>query len=131
MEHRQQVCHWFTVDVFDHLKHGGRVSSAAAVVGTALQIKPLLHVDQEGKLAVAEKPRGRKQAIHAQLARMERGLGSTNFKNSCDRSWRLPGWGKAAGGIRSLETIYAMQQAGCNRFGIGLSSALTLFRDIP
>lgn len=38
---------------------------------------------------------------------------------------------KAAGGIRSLETIYAMQQAGCNRFGIGLSSALTLFRDIP
>ena len=41
VEHRQQVCHWFTVDVFDHLKHGGRVSSAAAVVGTALQIKPL------------------------------------------------------------------------------------------
>ncbi len=73
VEHRQQVCHWFTVDVFDHLKHGGRVSSAAAVVGTALQIKPLLHVDQEGKLAVAEKPRGRKQAIHAQLARMEQG----------------------------------------------------------
>lgn len=73
VEHRQQVCHWFTVDVFDHLKHGGRVSSAAAVVGTALQIKPLLHVDQEGKLAVAEKPRGRKQAIHAQLARMEWG----------------------------------------------------------
>ena len=73
VEHRQQVCHWFTVDMFDHLKHGGRVSSAAAVVGTALQIKPLLHVDQEGKLAVAEKPRGRKQAIHAQLARMEQG----------------------------------------------------------
>lgn len=73
VEHRQQVCHWFTVDVFDHLKHGGRVSSAAAVVGTALQIKPLLHVDQEGKLAVAEKPRGRKQAIHVQLARMEWG----------------------------------------------------------
>jgi len=65
VEHRQQVCHWFTVDVFDHLKHSGRVSSAAAVVGTALQIKPLLHVDQEGKLAVAEKPRGRKQAINA------------------------------------------------------------------
>ena len=38
---------------------------------------------------------------------------------------------KAAGGIRSLETICAMEQAGCNRFGMGLSSALALFRDIP
>lgn len=38
---------------------------------------------------------------------------------------------KAAGGIRSLETIRAMEQAGCSRFGIGLSSALALFRDIP
>lgn len=72
-EHRLQVCHWFTVDIFDHLRHGGRVSSAAAVVGTALQIKPLLHVDQAGKLAVVEKPRGRKRAICAQLARMEQG----------------------------------------------------------
>ncbi len=71
--HRLQVCHWFTVDVFDHLQHGGRVSAATAVVGTALQIKPLLHVDEEGKLAVMEKPRGRKRAIQAQLAHMEAG----------------------------------------------------------
>ncbi|MGI5912662.1 MAG: DegV family protein [Syntrophomonadaceae bacterium] len=72
-EHRLQICHWFTVDVFDHLRHGGRVSSAAAAVGTVLQIKPLLHVDDEGKLAVVEKPRGRKRAISTQLARMEQG----------------------------------------------------------
>lgn len=72
-EHRLKVCHWFTVDVFDHLRHGGRVSAAAAVLGTALQIKPMLHVDAEGRLAVMEKPRGRKQAISAQLARMEQG----------------------------------------------------------
>lgn len=68
---RLKVCHWFTVDVFDHLRRGGRVSAGTAVLGTALQIKPLLHVDNEGMLAVAEKPRGRRQAIRAQLARME------------------------------------------------------------
>lgn len=66
----RKVCHWFTVDVFDHLRHGGRVSAAAAVVGTALQIKPMLHVNNEGRLEVAEKPRGRKNAMAAQMARM-------------------------------------------------------------
>lgn len=71
--HRLEVCHWFTVDVFDHLRRGGRVSAGTAVLGTALQIKPLLHVNQNGELAVTEKPRGRKQAIRAQLAQMERG----------------------------------------------------------
>ena len=39
-----RVCHWFTVDTFDHLKHGGRISSTAAAVGSVLNIKPLLHV---------------------------------------------------------------------------------------
>lgn len=70
-ENRLKICHWFTVDSFDHLKHGGRVSAAAAAVGTMLQIKPLLHVDEEGKLRVAEKPRGRKQAIRTQVAHMK------------------------------------------------------------
>lgn len=72
-QYRLKVCHWFTVDVFDHLRRGGRVSAGTAVLGTALQIKPLLHVDQNGALAVVEKPRGRKQAIKAQLAKMEQG----------------------------------------------------------
>ncbi len=68
-----KVCHWFTVDVFDHLKHGGRVSSATAALGTALQIKPMLHVNEAGRLEVAGKPRGRKRAIAAQLAKMDAG----------------------------------------------------------
>lgn len=72
-EHRLLVCHWFTVDTFDHLRHGGRVSAMAAAAGTLLQIKPLLHVDAEGKLQVAEKPRGRRRATESQLARMEQG----------------------------------------------------------
>ncbi len=66
-EHRLEVCHWFTVDVFEHLRHGGRVSAAAAVAGSALGIKPLLHVDDRECLQVAEKPRGRKKAIAAQM----------------------------------------------------------------
>jgi len=72
-ENSLKVCHWFTVDVFDHLKHGGRVSAATAVFGTALQIKPMLHVDNEGHLEVVEKPRGRKHAIAAQVAQMDAG----------------------------------------------------------
>ncbi|MDO4343764.1 MAG: DegV family protein [Eubacteriales bacterium] len=71
--HRMQVCHWFTVDTFEHLRHGGRVSGAAAAIGTVLNIKPLLHVDEQGQLAVAEKPRGRKRAISAQISRMKQG----------------------------------------------------------
>lgn len=69
--HRLEINHWFTVDVFDHLRRGGRVSAATAVFGTALQIKPLLLVNGDGTLEVAEKPRGRRQAIRAQMARME------------------------------------------------------------
>jgi len=68
-----KVCHWFTVDTFTHLRHGGRISAAAAVMGTALQIKPLLHVDEVGKLQVVEKVRGRNKAFMAQVARMEQG----------------------------------------------------------
>ncbi len=63
------VAHWFTVDNFVHLRHGGRVSSAAAAVGTVLNIKPMLRIDEEGKLEVIEKPRGNKKAMQAQIAR--------------------------------------------------------------
>ena len=71
-ESRLHVCHWFTVDEFDHLRHGGRVSGLAAAAGTLLQIKPLLRVDNEGKLEVMEKPRGRRRATESQLARVEK-----------------------------------------------------------
>ena len=63
--HKQNICHWFTVDDLMHLKRGGRVSAATAVVGTMLQIKPVLHVDNEGHLINVAKTRGRKAAIDA------------------------------------------------------------------
>ena len=58
-------CHYFTVDDLFFLKKGGRVSAATAVVGTMLQIKPVLHVDDEGHLINVAKARGRKASLTA------------------------------------------------------------------
>ena len=62
-EHKLNVCHWVTVNDLMHLKRGGRVSAATAVMGTMLQIKPVLIVDDNGKLETAAKARGRKAAM--------------------------------------------------------------------
>ncbi len=59
--------HWFIIDSLEHLKRGGRISAASAAVGTMLDIKPLLNVDDEGKLNVIKKIRGRKKAIRELL----------------------------------------------------------------
>jgi DegV family protein with EDD domain len=73
LENRLKVCHRFTISTFQHLLHGGRISAIAAATGTVLNLKPLLRVDEEGKLKVMEKPRGDKQALKAKLAQMEQG----------------------------------------------------------
>ncbi len=65
LELRPHLCHWFTVNDLLHLKRGGRVSAAAAVVGTMLQIKPIMHMDNEGHLAPVAKVKGRKAALRA------------------------------------------------------------------
>ena len=65
------VCHWFTVDDLNHLKRGGRVSSAAALFGTMLSIKPVLHVDDQGRLIPVSKARGRKASLLALVDHME------------------------------------------------------------
>lgn len=65
------LCHWFTVDDLNHLKRGGRVSTATAFVGTMLGIKPVLHVDNEGHLIPVTKVRGRKQSLDALVKQME------------------------------------------------------------
>ena len=65
------ICHWFTVDDLNHLKRGGRVSAAAALVGTMLQMKPVLHVDDEGRLIPVSKVRGRRASLKALVDRME------------------------------------------------------------
>ena len=48
-EIRPHLCHWFTVDDLNHLKRGGRISAATALFGTILSIKPVMHVDDQGR----------------------------------------------------------------------------------
>ena len=62
-ENKLRINHWFTVNDLNHLKRGGRISSSAAAVGTLLNIKPVLFVDNEGRLIPFTKCRGRKKAI--------------------------------------------------------------------
>lgn len=64
-ENKYHLCHWFTVDDLMYLKRGGRVSATTALVGTMLQIKPVLHMDDEGHLINMAKTRGRKASIDA------------------------------------------------------------------
>ena len=63
-ENKLKINHWFTVNDLNHLKRGGRVSSSAAAVGTLLNIKPVLLMDNEGRLTPFSKCRGRKKAIN-------------------------------------------------------------------
>ena len=60
---KAHLCHWVIADDLMHLKRGGRISAATAVAGTLLQIKPVIHVNDEGKLISVGKARGRKAAI--------------------------------------------------------------------
>lgn len=70
-EHKFKLAHWFTVDDLGFLKRGGRISAATALVGTMLQIKPVLHVDDEGHLINMSKVRGRKASLDALVKKFE------------------------------------------------------------
>ena len=70
----QIYCAWFTVEDLMFLKRGGRVSGAAAVAGTLLGIKPVLHVDREGKLIPMEKVRGRRASLDALVKHYKDGV---------------------------------------------------------
>ncbi|MBQ7971523.1 MAG: DegV family protein [Clostridia bacterium] len=71
LENRLNLAHWFTVDDLNHLKRGGRVSAATAMVDTLLSIKPVLHVDDEGHLINMEKARGRKASIQRMAQKVQ------------------------------------------------------------
>jgi len=71
-KNRQNLCHNFTVDDLFHLHRGGRVSKATAILGTMINIKPVLHVDDEGHLTAVDKVRGRKKSLTTLVDRMEK-----------------------------------------------------------
>lgn len=81
-ENRNHIVHLFTVDDLNHLYRGGRVSKTTAVLGGMLNIKPVLHVDEEGKLIPVGKVRGRKKSILELTSLMDQQIGS--YKDSCD-----------------------------------------------
>lgn len=66
-----KITHWFAVESLEHLRRGGRVSRASAFLGTMLNIKPVLALNNEGKIIPVEKIRGRKKSLIAMVDKME------------------------------------------------------------
>lgn len=79
--HKLNQCHMFTVDDLNHLYRGGRVSKMTAVFGTMLNIKPVLHVDDAGKLINIDKVRGRRKSLNELVNKMEEKIGSYRDQN--------------------------------------------------
>ncbi len=71
-DNKLHFAHWFTVDDLKFIKRGGRVSATAALVGTVLSVKPIMHVDNEGKLIPVDKVRGRRKSLEELVAHMEK-----------------------------------------------------------
>lgn len=80
-ENKLHLVHNFTVDDLFHLHRGGRVSKTAAVLGTMINLKPILHVDNEGHLIPLSKVRGRKKSLIALVDSMEKQMGSYRDQN--------------------------------------------------
>ena len=70
-EHKLKLAHWFTVENLKYLKRGGRVSATSAALGTLLDIKPVLHVDNEGRLIPVSKVRGVAKAVSEMFRHMK------------------------------------------------------------
>ena len=79
-ENKYHLVHNFTVDDLFHLHRGGRLSKTAAIVGTMINLKPVLHVDDEGHLVMLSKVRGRKKSLIGLVDCMEKQLGDWKDK---------------------------------------------------
>lgn len=80
-ENKYHLVHNFTVDDLFHLHRGGRLSKTAAIVGTMINLKPVLHVDDEGHLVMLSKVLGRKKSLIGLVDCMEKQLGDWKDKN--------------------------------------------------
>jgi DegV family protein with EDD domain len=69
-----KMAHWVTVDDLNHLKRGGHISATTAFVGSMLSIKPIIYINEEGKLINIGKARGRKPALLQVVSEMEKRL---------------------------------------------------------
>jgi DegV family protein with EDD domain len=80
-QNKLNLCHMFTVDDLHHLHRGGRVSKATAIIGTLINVKPVLHVDNEGRLIPLNNVRGRKKALLSLVDQMEERLKDYDGQN--------------------------------------------------
>ncbi|MEZ4508982.1 MAG: DegV family protein [Eubacteriales bacterium] len=87
-ENKLRLIHWFTVEDLVYLKRGGRISGATAAIATILNIKPVMHVDNEGYLVAVEKVQGRKKSLRSLFDRMVKTVDTkatdTVFIGHCD-----------------------------------------------
>lgn len=87
-QNKLKFAHWFTVDDLVYLKRGGRISGATAAIATILNIKPVMHVDDEGYLVAVEKVQGRKKSLRELFLRMQGSVDETMtdvvFIGHCD-----------------------------------------------
>lgn len=82
-ENRLHICHQFTVEDLKYLYKGGRISRTVAILGTLINVKPVLHVDDEGHLVPMSNVRGRKKSLNALIDNMEAQFGTFREKNEC------------------------------------------------
>ncbi|MBQ8375305.1 MAG: DegV family protein [Clostridia bacterium] len=98
-EIKGQIVHSFTVNDLYHLKRGGRVSGVTAFVGSLLKIKPVMHVNDEGKLVVVGKAMGRKKALATMVE---------NLLKNCDEDGIGPFFISHGDCIEDAESVKAM-----------------------
>lgn len=75
-----KVNHWFAIDDLNHLKRGGRIPPAMAVIGTALKVKPILTIRHNGKLESYAKVRGRNKSVSFLVSKLEEHIGDCSHK---------------------------------------------------
>ena len=80
-ENKLNLCHIFTVDDLHHLHRGGRVSKTTAIIGTLINVKPVLHVDNDGRLVPLNNVRGRKKALLALVDQMQSRINGFEAQN--------------------------------------------------
>ena len=71
-KNKLNICHWFVVDDLKHLQRGGRVSQSVALLGSMMNIKPVLILDDVGKLKLVEKVRGKLKAADYMISQIEK-----------------------------------------------------------
>ncbi len=80
-QNKFRIAHRFLVDDLEWLRRGGRLSNASAIIGSLLSIKPLIYIDDVGKLIAFAKVRGKKKAIKELLASTEKDMGDATGKD--------------------------------------------------